>query len=298
MTPGADRTHCRHQLGSRVACFMRASSRHGPVAEPPPRRVPAALGRGQPRAARRRVWRASRCSIISSIGAGTGLEDGRGVDRQPAEAEVADLLGAGDDAIVVGVEVLARRGRSAAAPASPAGRALSGRGRRPRRGRGSWRSPPGRRRRSRPTDAHPAVAELAGPAQRGGTGAADPDRERRALWRLGLHGDGVGVERLALLLDALVAPAGPQQPDRLVHLRPRRVKSSPSTSYSASCQPTPTPRRIRPPDSVSSVLTCLATRTAWRWGSTSTSVDSLTRSVTAATYPSVTSASRIGICDG
>ncbi len=65
--------------------------------------------------------------------------------------------------------------------------------------------------------------------------------------------------------------------------RPRVEKSSPSASYSAACQPTPTPRRIRPPDSVSSVLTCLATSVAWRCGSTSTSVDSVTRLVTAAT---------------
>ena len=79
---------------------------------------------------------------------------------------------------------------------------------------------------------------------------------------------------------------------------PRRAKSSPSDWYSTSCQPTPMPRRMRPPDSVSSVLTCLATSRAWRCGSTSTSVDRLTRSVTAATKPSVTSASRIGIWDG
>ena len=65
---------------------------------------------------------------------------------------------------------------------------------------------------------HPAVAELAGTAPGGRTRAADPDRQRGALRRLGLHRDGVDVERLAALLDAFVAPAGPQQPDRLVHL--------------------------------------------------------------------------------
>ena len=79
---------------------------------------------------------------------------------------------------------------------------------------------------------------------------------------------------------------------------PRREKSSPSAAYSTSCQPTPMPNRSRPPDSVSSVLACLATNVAWRWGSTRTSVDSPMRSVTAATKPSVTRASRIGICDG
>src|SRR4029453_421516 len=53
---------------------------------------------------------------------------------------------------------------------------------------------------------------------------------------------------------------------------PRGRKLSPSASYSDSCQPTPTPRRMRPPESVSSVLTCLATSAGCRWGSTSTSV--------------------------
>ena len=76
---------------------------------------------------------------------------------------------------------------------------------------------------------------------------------------------------------------------------PRVRKSSPSASYSDSCQPTPTPRRTRPPDSVSSVLTCLATSVGWRCGSTSTSVPSVTRVVTAARYESVISASRIGM---
>ena len=64
---------------------------------------------------------------------------------------------------------------------------------------------------------------------------------------------------------------------------PRVWKLSPSAWYSDSCQPTPTPSRIRPPDRVSSVLTCLATRVGWRCGSTSTSVPRVTRVVTAAT---------------
>src|SRR5713101_7068443 len=55
---------------------------------------------------------------------------------------------------------------------------------------------------------------------------------------------------------------------------PRVPKSSPSASYSDSCQPTPTPRRTRPPERVSSVLTCLATSVGCRCGSTSTSVTS------------------------
>jgi hypothetical protein len=58
------------------------------------------------------------------------------------------------------------------------------------------------------------------------------------------------------------------------------------------------PRRTRPPERVSSVLTCLATRVGWRCGSTSTSVPSVTRVVTAAMYESTISASRIGICGG
>ena len=79
---------------------------------------------------------------------------------------------------------------------------------------------------------------------------------------------------------------------------PRLVKSSLSTSNSACCQPTPTPNRTRPPESVSSVLTCLATSTGWRWGSTSTSVDRLTFLVTAAAKLNIMSASRMGICGG
>ena len=76
---------------------------------------------------------------------------------------------------------------------------------------------------------------------------------------------------------------------------PRVRKLSPSASYSDSCQPTPTPRRTRPPESVSSVLTCLATSVGWRCGSTSTSVPSVTREVTAAMYESAMNASRMGI---
>src|SRR5262249_53046946 len=79
---------------------------------------------------------------------------------------------------------------------------------------------------------------------------------------------------------------------------PRVWKSSPSASSSDSCQPTPTPRRTRPPESVSSVATCLATSVGWRCGSTSTSVPRVTRVVTAAMYASAINASRIGICGG
>jgi serine/threonine protein kinase len=46
---------------------------------------------------------------------------------------------------------------------------------------------------------------------------------------------------------------------------------------SASNQPTPTPRMKRPPESTSSAATCLATTTAWRWGSTRAEVLSYTR---------------------
>jgi hypothetical protein len=63
---------------------------------------------------------------------------------------------------------------------------------------------------------------------------------------------------------------------------PRVRNGSSRASYSDSCQPTPTPSRTRPPDSVSRVLTCLATSTGCRCGSTSTSVPSVTRVVTAA----------------
>ena len=67
--------------------------------------------------------------------------------------------------------------------------------------------------------AHPPVAELARPAQRGGRRPSDPDGQARPLRRLRLHGDGVGVEAGALALDALVAPARTEQADGLVHAR-------------------------------------------------------------------------------
>ena len=79
---------------------------------------------------------------------------------------------------------------------------------------------------------------------------------------------------------------------------PRVANASPSASYSDSCQPTPIPRRTRPPESVSNVLACFATSTGWRWGSTSTSVPRPMRSVTAAMWESAISASRIGILEG
>ncbi len=53
--------------------------------------------------------------------------------------------------------------------------------------------------------------------------------------------------------------------------------------------------RARPPESVSRVLNCFATRTGWRCGSTSTSVPKPMRSVTAAAYDKVIKASRIGM---
>ena len=99
-------------------------------------------------------------------------------------------------------------------------------------------------------------------------------------------------------LDALVAPARPQQLDRLVHagapvaevLAERLVLGLLPADADAEAHPAARQRVER--------ATCLATSTGWRWGSTSTSVDRLTRSVTAAAKPSVISASRIGICGG
>ena len=191
-----------------------------------------------------------------------------------------------------------RRRRWAAGRASPGARSPSGRGRRPRRGGGSRRSSarPGRRRRST-EPIHPSPSGRSGaarraPCHRSRAAAAHP-AAASAPWRWRRRGSAARADSMR---------SSPQHarssPMASSIRRPRAAKSSPSASYSASCQPTPMPRRIRPPDSVSSVLVCLATSTAWRCGSTSTSVDSSSRSVTAATKPSVTSASRIGICDG
>src|SRR5438105_1392617 len=53
----------------------------------------------------------------------------------------------------------------------------------------------------RVVDADPPIAETGGPAQRGVRLAADVDRRPRLLHRLGLEGDGVEVEELAVVLD-------------------------------------------------------------------------------------------------
>ena len=43
-------------------------------------------------------------------------------------------------------------------------------------------------------------------------------------------------------------------------------KSSPSASYSSGFQPTPSPSRKRPPESMSTSAACFAASAVWRWG--------------------------------
>src|SRR6185503_4398769 len=70
----------------------------------------------------------------------------------------------------------------------------------------------------------PAVAEAPDAAQRGLGVAADPDRQRAALRRLGLHGHRHRAVGLAGEVHARLAPVGPQQLDRLVHAGAARVE--------------------------------------------------------------------------
>ena len=172
------------------------------------------------RAAQPTAARSSSCNVDELVGdllhaARPGLEDRRGVERDPLEAEAGELLGAGDDAVVL-VEGLA---------AGVVGR------------RGEHRLQPDRRRVApglracrrmvaiaaahvvvgAGDHAHPPVAELAGAPQGHRPEPTDPDRQALALRRLGLHGDLLGEEPGPALLDALVAPARPQVGDGLVH---------------------------------------------------------------------------------
>ena len=72
---------------------------------------------------------------------------------------------------------------------------------------------------------------------------------------------------------------------------PRLRYSTLQASNSSRSQPAPSPRVSRPPESTSSVATCLAATTGWRSGRTSTLVPSPIRVVTAAANDSVASAS-------
>ena len=65
-------------------------------------------------------------------------------------------------------------------------------------------------------------------------------------------------------------------------LLPRLPKSSPSASYSTAFQPTPMPRRNRPPLSRSTSAACFATNVVWRCGRMMTPVTSSSDRVTAA----------------
>src|SRR6516225_9980346 len=73
--------------------------------------------------------------------------------------------------------------------------------------------------------------------------------------------------------------------------RPRLRKFSLRPTNSTGFQPTPTPRRNRPPHSTSSEAACLATSTAWRWARISTWVENSIFRVQAARKPNSTNGS-------
>ena len=66
----------------------------------------------------------------------------------------------------------------------------------------------------------PTVTEAADPFQGLGRESADPEGEVAALGRLRFHGHGGGTVELAVEIDALIAPAGAQEGDGLVHAPP------------------------------------------------------------------------------
>ena len=70
----------------------------------------------------------------------------------------------------------------------------------------------------------------------------------------------------------------------------------PSASYSTWFQPTPTPRRSRPPLNMSTSAACLATTPVWRCGRMSTPLHSLMFLVTAAMKAIVVKVSWKGSC--
>jgi hypothetical protein len=72
----------------------------------------------------------------------------------------------------------------------------------------------------------------------------------------------------------------------------------PDASYSSGCQPVPTPRSRRPPDTTSSVAAIFASRTAGRSGVISTPVPSRMRDVAPAIAASMVSGSNQGYSGG
>src|SRR6266568_3573688 len=86
----------------------------------------------------------------------------------------------------------------------------------------------------------------------------------------------------------------PDRPGRAAadpDLRPRRSNGTPMNSYSSLCQPTPTPRRKRPPLSSCSVATSFARCMGLCSGTSTIEVPRPIRPVQPAIQPSVTSGS-------
>src|SRR4051812_15206677 len=148
---------------------------------------------------------------------GAGLEHRGGVHRDPAEPERSSLLGPLRDPVVVLVEGLARgvprrRGQHRL-QADGIGIPTGG------LGVAADLVDPGPHLVLAAGDhAHPTVAQFANAAEGGRPAAPDPDRQPGALRWLGLHGDRLGPEAATRLVDAVVAPAGPQERDHLVHV--------------------------------------------------------------------------------
>ena len=74
----------------------------------------------------------------------------------------------------------------------------------------------------------------------------------------------------------------------------RPSNGMPDASYSSRCQPVPTPRSSRPPETTSSVAAIFASRTAGRSGVISTPVASRMRDVAPAIADSMVSGSNQG----
>ena len=133
----------------------------------------------------------------------------------------------------------------------------------------------------------PSVGEPADASVRGVGRSADPDRDG-PLDRQGCQPrPGHDVERPLERRRTAWSTSARSSSICSSRRRPRRSKRWPRASYSTGFQPTPTPKRNRPPVRRSTSAACLAARAVWRCGRMITPVTS-SRSVSAARYPNIT----------